>query len=436
MAFLFKPPHDIILHMIHEIVIVGGGVGGVRIAKILSKWAGGTGGNGHHINITLINKSRYHIFYPNLYEVATAHIPEVFGHMPLDFFNLKSSAIYPLEDIFLDDLNVSVVEDEVVGINFKKNKVKLKKSPELHYDILVLAAGSETNYFNISGMRERALPLKSFFDALAIRNAVDEAFFRAPKNHIVKIAIGGGGFTGCELAGELVGYMKKLAQVHGRPEYYGECLIIEAAENLLSGAGTALQKKAKARLEKLGVKFKFKSPIQGVEGQEIILEDGAKIPYDVLVWTAGVKANDLTKSFSGVKLEKGACVAADKNLRVLPYKNVFGVGDIAYCVDEATGKSLPMTASVAIREAKYIAENIKRMILKKQLVNYKPHHAGFIIPLGGRYALLESRGIRLSGFLPWVAKQIIALHYWATLVGWIKAFGLWNRGLQIFIKND
>ncbi|MDP3935151.1 MAG: NAD(P)/FAD-dependent oxidoreductase [Candidatus Giovannonibacteria bacterium] len=419
--------------MVHEIVIVGGGFGGARIAKILSKWSGGSR---HHINITLIDKSRYHTFYPNLYEVATAHIPEIFGHLPLDFFNLKSSAVYPLEDIFLDDLNVSVLEGEVVGVDFKKNKVRLKNSPALSYDILVLAAGSETNYFNIAGMGQNALPLKVFFDALEVRNAIDEAFFRVPKNHIVKIAIGGGGFTGCELAGELIGYMKKLARVHGRPEYYGECMIIEAAENLLGGASPSLQKKAKARLEKLGVKFKFKSPIHGVEGQEVILENGSKIPYDVLVWTAGVKANDLTKSFFGVKLEKNSCVAADKTLRVLPYENVFGVGDITYCVDEATGKVLPMTASVAIREAKYVAENIKRIILKKPLINYKPHQAGFIIPLGGKYALLESHGIRLSGFLPWIVKQMITLHYWATLVGWIKAFRLWKSGLETYLEND
>ena len=113
--------------MVHEIVIVGGGLGGVRVAKILAKWGGGgpaSPAGRHHINITLIDKSRYHTFYPNLYEVATAHIPEVFGHMPLDFFNLKSSVIYPLEDIFLDDLNVSVLEDEVIGVDFKTNKIR------------------------------------------------------------------------------------------------------------------------------------------------------------------------------------------------------------------------------------------------------------------------------------------------------------------------
>src|SRR3989344_7235876 len=99
------------LKMVHEIVIVGGGFGGVRTAKILSKWAGGSN---HHIHITLIDKSRYHTFYPNLYEVAAAHLPEAFGHIPVDYVNLKSAVIYPLEEIFLDDLNVTVLDDEVL----------------------------------------------------------------------------------------------------------------------------------------------------------------------------------------------------------------------------------------------------------------------------------------------------------------------------------
>ncbi|OGF60599.1 hypothetical protein A3A19_04020 [Candidatus Giovannonibacteria bacterium RIFCSPLOWO2_01_FULL_45_140] len=419
--------------MVHEIVIVGGGFGGVRTAKILSKWAGGSN---HHIHITLIDKSRYHTFYPNLYEVATAHLPEVFGHLPVNFFDLKSSAICPLEDIFLDDLNVTVLESEVLGVDFKKHKIELKNASALHYDILVLGAGSETNYFNIAGMETHALPLKNFFDALKIRNAVDEAFYRIPKNQLVKVVIGGGGFTGCELAGELIGYMKKLAKIHGHPEYYAECLIVEAAESLLGSASLWIQKRAKARLESLGVKFKFKSGIKDVEDGEVVLADGSRIPYDVLVWTAGVKANDLAKTLFGVKLEKGSCLMVDKHLRIMPYENVFGVGDMTYCVDESTGKSLPMTASVAIREAKYVAKNIKKMILKKPLIDYKPYHAGFVVPLGGKYAIMEIGGLRLSGFLPWALKHLVSLHYWNELIGWRRALGIWKRGLRIYTEND
>ena len=295
--------------MTHDIVIVGGGFGGVRAAKILSKWsASWRNAGGHHVNITLIDKSRHHTYYPNLYEVATAHLPEVFGHLPLNFFDLKSSAIYPLEDIFLDETNVAVLEDEVTNVDFKKRQIKLKKSASLRYDILILGAGSETNYFNIPGLLEHALPLKNFFEALEIRNAIDEIFYRTPKNQLIKIVIGGGGFTGCEFAGELVGYMKKLARIHGRPEYYGECLIVEAADALLGGVSAWSRKKAEKRLAGLGVKFKFKSAIKAVEDGHVLLADGSKIPYDALIWTAGVKASEFSKALFGVKLEKNACI--------------------------------------------------------------------------------------------------------------------------------
>ena len=399
--------------MVHEVVIVGGGFGGVRVAKKLSGWS-------ERIHITLIDKSRYHTFYPNLYKVATAHIPETFGHLAVNFYDLKNSSIYPLEDIFLNDLNVTVLEKEVVGIDFKKHKILFKDSEACSYDVLVLAAGSETNYFNIPGMKERALTLKSFFDALAIRNAVDEVFATSPKNHIIQVIIGGGGFTGCELAAEMAGYMKNLANIHGRPEYYSECRIIEATEALLGGASPALQKKAEERLAALGIKFALNSTIESVADKKVILADGKEMPYDVLVWAAGVKANDLVKTITGAKLKKASCAAVDKFLRILPYENVFGVGDLTFCIDEATGKSLPMTASVALREGDLVAKNILNLFNKKSLKEYKQRHLGFIVPLGGKYAILESGEMKLSGILPWILHYIIFFKYWWGLVGFWK----------------
>ncbi|MDP2668897.1 MAG: NAD(P)/FAD-dependent oxidoreductase [bacterium] len=421
--------------MNQEIVIVGGGFSGARIAKIL---ASASWRMAREIHITLIDKSRYHTYQPHLYEVATAHLPEAFGQgpLPLDFFDLKSSAIYPLEDIFTDDLNVTVLEDKVLSVDFKAREVILEKGKKHPYDILVLSAGSETNYFGNKGLMERGLPLKNFFDALEIRNAVDEAFANTPKNKQVKIIIGGGGFTGCELAGEMMGYFKKLEAIHGRPDGSFECIIVDASDKLLGGASPWVSKRAVKRLSSLGVKFKFQSPIKDVGDGEVILGTGEKIPYNVLIWTAGVKASDLSHELLGVKLEKASCVIVDKNLRIEPYENVFGAGDSTYCVDETTGKSLPMTASVALREAKCVAENIKRVILKKPLLKYKPHNSGVIAPLGGRFALLESNGVRLEGFIPWLVKMAVSLHYWATLIGWKKSWQIMKKGMKIYKQND
>jgi len=426
--FLVNKPLCYNIPMLHEVVIIGGGFGGVRVAKRLA------GESGFHV--TLIDKSRYHTFHPNLYEVAASHLPEVFGHLPLDFVELKSSAIYPLEDIFLEDLNVTFLEDEVLGANFKKKELALKKSGRKIYDFLVIAAGSETNYFGIQSMEARALPLKNFFNALSIRNEIDETFFKLAKNHIIKIVIGGGGFSGCELAGELIGYTKKLAKIHGHPEYYIECIIVEGSDKLLGGASEWAQKKAKERLASLGVKFKFNSLIKEAEDGEVLLEDGSKIPYDVLIWTAGVKANNLTRAFSGIKLEKAFCMIVDKYLRVSPHENVFSVGDITYCIDESTGKALPMAAPVALRGGDLVAKNIINLFTKKPLRKYKPSHPGFIVPLGGKYALMELYGFKFAGFLPWVLRELLSLHYWAGLLGWRRAWGIWKQALEVFSRND
>jgi len=388
------------------------------------------------LHITLIDKNSYHTFYPDLYEVATAHIPETFGHLKIYFHELMSTASIPFDDIFLNDLAVTVLKDEVVKIDFEKKEIALKNHENKPYDLLVIGVGSEINYFNIPGLIEHALPLKNFTDALAVRNAIDELFANSPKNHLIKIFVGGGGFSGCEFAGELVGFMKLLSKIHGRPEYYSECTIVEASANLLNGATISTQEAAKKRLLSLGVKVLLNFPIKSVEDKKIILQDGNMAPFDLLIWTGGARANDLAKTLAGVKLEKASCVAVDSFLRMMPYKTVFGLGDITYCMDEKTGRPMPMTASVALREAKFVAENIKRLILKKPLVPYKPHFAGLVVPLGKKYALFESHGFHLAGFLPWVLKHFISLHYFSTILDWQRAFIVWKRGIKIFTKND
>src|SRR3989338_4460834 len=217
-----------------EIVIIGGGFGGVRVARRLAQE--------RNVHITLIDKERYHTFHPELYEVATANIPETFGHLPLEFSELRSTASYPLVDIFSDHLNVTVLHDEVVTINFKKQETLLKSGSTHTYDVLVLGIGSEVNYFDIPHLAEYALPLKTLWDALQIRNQLDELFRTTQKKETINIIIGGGGFTGCEFAGELCFYIKKLTTLHGRPAELVTITIVEGSSALLPGVDAWVQK--------------------------------------------------------------------------------------------------------------------------------------------------------------------------------------------------
>ena len=402
--------------MIHEIVIIGGGFGGVRVAKDLLK-------NGKDIHITLIDKNKFHSFHPNFYEVATAYLSERPSRAEINFHELAKTSSVSFEEIFWNDLNISIVEDEVLSVDFKNKDINLKSVVKKSYDYLVLGVGSEINYFNIPLLKEKSMPLKNLRDALLIRNAIDELFAGSPKNKLLKIVIGGGGFTGCEFAAELVGYLKTLSKIHGRPEHYVECLVVDLSPVLLPSASPWVQRVAKERLESLGVKVILNTSIEKITD------------FDILVWAGGVAANSFVKNLERVKLEKG-CVAVDSYLRVMPYENVFGVGDVVYCINERTGKSLPMTASVAIKEAKCAAKNILKSIEKKKLIKYKPYFPGFVIPLGGKYALFERGGFHFSGILPWVVKYLISLNYWISILEFKKGFSIWKKGVKMFLKND
>ena len=162
--------------MIQQIVIIGGGFGGVGVAKSLAKW-------GRDIHIILIDKNKFHVFYPSLYEVATAHVPEsATGHKKIDFHELFSSSSCNFDEIFLNDLNVSFLQSEVADIDFKEQKINLKTGGGIKYDFLVVGAGSEVNFFNIPGLYENSIALKNLDDALLVRNSLDELFANSPKN--------------------------------------------------------------------------------------------------------------------------------------------------------------------------------------------------------------------------------------------------------------
>lgn len=392
--------------MIHEVVIIGGGFGGVKVAKNLAKW-------GKNIHITLIDKNKYHSFHPNFYEIATAYLPEKPNHLEINFHELVKTSSISFEEIFRDDLNVSIVEEETINIDFKNKEIILKSGSKKEYDFLVISVGSETNYFEMDWLKKKAMPLKELNDALLIRNTIDELFANSPKNKLLKIVIGGGGFTGCEFAAELQGYLKTLSKIHGRPEYYTECLIVDLAPTLLLSASSWVQQKVKKRLEFLGIKIILNTGIDKITD------------FDILVWAGGVVANSLAPR-----------ALVDSYMRVLPYEDVFGAGDAVLCVNEKTGKPMPMTASMALREAKYVVENIKRSIENKKLVRYEPNFPGFIIPLGGKYALFERGIFHFSGIIPWLMKHLISLNYLISILGFRGGFTIWKKSIKIFLKND
>ncbi|MBI2609948.1 NAD(P)/FAD-dependent oxidoreductase [Candidatus Giovannonibacteria bacterium] len=411
-----------------EILILGGGFGGVRAALRLARKLPSS-------KITVVDKRKYHGYYPDLYELAAAVFPKKNNLGKKDFLKLKSTVALPFKYIFSGFPNIKFVEGTVLDIDFEAGKVFLENNEALSYNFLILALGSETNFFNIPHLGEKAHELKNTTDALNIRSAFEEILDTRGKNTIISVIIAGGGFTGCELAGELARSLNAFARIYNHPRENFSITMIEGSSVLLGPTDPWIQKKAKERLEDLGAIIKLNSFIVDVKGDKIVLKDGSEIRFDLLIWTAGVRPNQLLENIK-VKLEKNGCVGTDKNLRALPFKNVFAIGDMCFSKNPETGKPLPMTAQVAMLEADYIGKYISKMVSGKNYKDFEPTVGRFIIPLGGKYALADLGIMKISGFLPWFLKRIVALKYFASIMPFGRAFKIWKRGLGIFIAND
>lgn len=412
-----------------RVVIIGGGFAGVRICLDLLH-------SKQSIFLTLIDKNSHHSYHPDYYEIASAITREPRNASSADLLDLRQTAAIPFFKIFGKYRNIEILRDEAIDIDFKKTLIKTRDGRELFYDSLIIASGSKTSFYGIKNLSAFAFEFKTINDALNIRNNLHEIFANKPKKENIKIIIGGGGFSGCELAAEISLYIKSLRKIYGRPSKSAEIEIIEASENILAGANVWAKRKAVKRLEKLGIKISFNLKIQKIEEHKLIFEDKKTANFDMLIWTAGVEGENISKLFPKKTVhETKSCLITDKYLNVLDMKNVFAAGDIAYALDE---KNIPakMTAQTAISEGKYIAEIIKKRLSNKNVAPYKPKQSKFIIPLGGKYAIADLGFIKFSGFLAWCLRNIVTLKYFLSILPISKAIALWFSGLKIYIKND
>lgn len=418
---------------INRVVIIGGGFAGTRAALDLLKKL-------KNLHITLIDQNHYHSYPPDYYEAATAALKEFKKASFFEFVNLRQTVAIPFENIFGKYKNIQILKDGVSEIDFAKSIVKTGHKKEIAYDWLVIAAGSQTSFYNISHLQELSYELKSVNDALNIRNGIDEIFSRKGKRDKIHIIIGGGGFTGCELAGEITGYVKNLAKIHNHPLENTEITIIEALPFLIGGASDWARDKTKKRLESLGIKILLNSPIEKVSknerGGSVYIKNGEVLNFDILIWTAGVEAAGISKIFPNKSLEKKFCLNADKYLLVRPFKNIFAAGDIAYCFNPASQSGLPMTAQTAISQGAYAAHAIIQKIRKKPLKPYQPKQSQFIIPLGRKYALVDLKFAKFSGFPAWLLKHLVTLRYFLSILPFFEAVSLWLRGLKVYTRND
>jgi NADH:ubiquinone reductase (H+-translocating) len=409
-----------------HILIAGGGFGGLQTALRLEKKFK----NRKDIALTLIDWRDYHLFTPNLYEVATAEEELV------TIEEIKRSITVPFSQI-LKGKNINFLKGRLDSIDPKNNRIVIGKRT-VNFDYLILALGSQSDFFNIEGAEKFALVLKDLPDALRVRNQIEFAF-QAHKYDIgkknLRFVVAGGGYTGLELAGELRGLIDLLAWKYQYPTEKIEIEIIEANNKLAAGFDERLSQDAYYRLQELNIRVSLAASISRVDEHFLELATGEKIAYDVLIWTAGVKGCQLN-ILSPLTLDRKCRLPVNQYFQADNYHNIFALGDLA-CILDDKGQPVPGSAQDAVDQGAYLAYALPLMLNnQKPAKPYKPIKHGFIVNIGGKWAVMSYKGIYIKGYLAYVIDEFAHLNYYLSVVGIWAAIKFLMFQEKIYKRND
>jgi NADH dehydrogenase len=380
-----------------DIVLIGAGYAGVHAAKKLAKKFK----KDDDVTITLIDRHSYHTMMTELHEVA-AH-------------RVEPDAIqFDLRRLF-NRTKVKLVTDNVTHVDHDKKKV-ITETGEFNFDYLILGMGGEPNDFGTPGVKEHAFTLWSWEDAVKMRKQIEDMVYAAAIEHdekkrraMLTFTICGSGFTGIELAGELLEWKDRLAKDHKLDPEEITIYVIEAAPTILNMLERRDADKAEHYLQKHGVRILKDSPIVEVRENEIVLQSGEIIPTYTLAWTAGVKANTDTESFDLEQARAGR-LKVNKYMQSEDHKNVYVVGDLAY-FEEEPGKPTPQIVEAAEQMGTTAAKNIIAEITGGEKVGYEGKYHGVMVSIGARYGVADLMGLHLSGWFANFVKHLVNLYY-------------------------
>ncbi|MBI2485321.1 NAD(P)/FAD-dependent oxidoreductase [Candidatus Uhrbacteria bacterium] len=406
-----------------RVVILGGGFAGFSVARILARQA---------FDVVLVDRSSYHLYTPLLYEVAT-------GFLASDERQRKV-ALREGVGIPLTAPGLTILQDEVVGMDPTAHRVFLKEQGETSYDFAVVALGSEPDFFGIPGAAARAIPLKFLEHAFHIRDRLHDLIemCRQGKQERFRVIVVGGGPNGVETAAELA----RFAQVHrcnsAMLANHIEISLVEAGPCILHACSAAVRNVAGKRLTRLGVRILSSAPVASVQQDRIQIktpEGERHLPYDLLIWAGGVKPVSVVSSL-GLPVSLHGFLCVGETLQVEGCKNVFALGDSACVLDETTGSSVPGLAQVALEEAEVVSENIKRVSEDRTPLRAARFSWQTIIPLGGRYAVAEIGGVTVKGIAAYALRKAADLRYFLRVLPPLSACRIWFRGAKTFMHNE
>lgn len=379
-----------------NIVVLGAGYGGVRAIQRLARLMG----KDQQHQLVLVNKHNYHMFMTQLHEhaVGTSEMEEI---------------MVPLDDI-LADKRVNFIKGWVDSIDLSNQIVLINHGDiKLSFKYLVVALGSEPEYYNIPGLKENSMSLRSLYSANAIRQKVDKMLQEGKKQHLTFV-VGGGGLTGVEFAGELAYQLRQVQEKH-------QIIMVEGAKELLPGMASDMAHYAMETLEDLGVEVVTGDLIKSVTPDVIKLSSGRKIQYSLLLWAGGIKGNKVLAN-TALKTTGNGRVEVNQYLQAINTSNVYVIGDSALAKDSKTGKLVIPTAQAAIQQGSVAAYNIYADIKGKSKQVYNPVVLGTLISIGRGCGLGKIKSFKLKGTTASLLKELVPLKYRYSLGG-LKMLG-------------
>ena len=412
-----------------KLIIIGGGFGGLRLARKLSNKPG--------FDITLIDKFNYHQFQPLFYQVATAG---------LDASNIS----FPLRKVFQKSKNVRFRMAEVQQILTAEKKVITDVGP-FEYDALVIATGADTNFFGNQHLMDNAFPMKSTVEALQLRHRLLHNFEDALNakdpmelKRLMTIVVVGGGPTGVELSGAIAD-MKRFVL----PKDYPELDFTQMKIYLLEGTGkilAAMSDKSSADslryLERLGVTVMPNTLLKDYDGQKAILQNGETIDTSMVIWAAGIKGN-VPQGIPPDLVAKGNRIKVDRHCQVNGFSNVFAIGDVAYMEEPAWPNGHPQVAPVAMQHADTLAQNLRRIEMKSSNAlreEFVYNDKGSMATVGRNLAVVDvpipkifGTKLHFGGFFAWMIWM--GLHL-MLILGVKNRFFVFSNWLYNYITYD
>lgn len=408
-----------------RVVIVGGGFGGIRLAKKLSS---------KYFQTVLIDRNNYHTFQPLMYQVASSGLE-------------PDSIAYPLRKVFKGKDHFHFRMADVKQVNEQDRTVETSIG-SIGYDILVVATGADSNFFGMENVQRHSLPMKNLVESLDLRSRILKNFEKAlntsdlaEQEALMSFVIVGGGPTGVELAGALAELKE-----HILPTDYPDLDIrkmqihlIEAADRLLANMSQNASDQTEKFLKRMDVNIWLQTQVKDFDG-ESVTTDKQVFSSRTLVWAAGVKGAPIDGL--NASMMRGNRIRTDAYNRLEGKQDIYAIGDVAQIVTDEEPNGHPMLASVAGQQGAHLAKNLNAMVRGREMTPFRYSDKGTMATIGRNLAVVDLPFLRFGGSVAWFIWMFVHLMLLVdyrsriiVFVNWAWSYVNYDKGTRLIVRE-